>query len=89
MLEALAHPGWTMIVEDLSEAFEQQDHLLLIPDAEALGKAQGRLVTLFQIINLQDNLRGELNQLEDPDEDEEFSLESDQTSEDFVRNMNL
>jgi hypothetical protein len=64
MLETLTSPGWELLKKRFTEAMEQQDHLAIIKDAEVLYKAQGRLITLYQFVNLKEIIEGEAAQVE-------------------------
>ena len=86
MIDALAHPGWKLIQKQLQDAFDEQNHLMRVASERDLYMAQGRLLTLAQLIELRDNLIGELKSLENPTTDE-FSLEEDNFSEEFISRM--
>jgi len=85
MIEALAHPGWTLIHKNFQEAFDDQNHVMRVSSERELYQAQGRLMTLAQILTIRDTLVGELEKLENPQT--EVSLEEDTFSEEFYRQM--
>lgn len=85
MIDALSHPGWEEIRKRYVEAMEEQDHLMRVSNDRELYLAQGRLVTLAQFVTLRETLCDELDRVLEPEE--EFSLESDSFSDEFVSKL--
>jgi hypothetical protein len=85
MLDALSHPGWLEIKKRYVEAMEEQDHLMRVSNERELYLAQGRLITLAQLVTLRESIQDEMDRVLEPEE--EFSLESDIESDEFVSKL--
>ncbi len=76
MLTTLETVGWAFIRERLSETAESQDKVLNMDSWDNTCRAQGRLFTLHQMINLSDVLKEEMRMIEELEQEGEVdSLE--------------
>lgn len=59
MFATLATPGWKHMEKRFQEAYDLQNQVLNIANDEVLYKAQGRLMTLWQFLNMEEMLEQE------------------------------
>lgn len=69
LFDMFASKGWKAFQADIEEAITLQNDLRNIPNEETLYKAQGRLLTLFQIQNTEDDVKQMYDKLKTDEED--------------------
>lgn len=87
MLDALSHPGFSLIKDRFREAYELQDRLLNIQDERQLFIAQGRLVTIQQFLDLRELLKMERDWLNSENEEDDPSNPLEEFSNEFIENL--
>ena len=57
IFETMSTPGWKVIIAEFQEAHDLQNNLLAISNKDDFLRAQGRLLTLQQFINLEEQVK--------------------------------
>lgn len=68
IFETMSTPGWKAIIAEFQEAHDLQNNLLAISTKDDFLRAQGRLLTLQQFINLEEQVKSGYDKLIEEEE---------------------